>query len=65
MEIVPVNVFVSLYAIKYGRRSSPNYNPDVSLEFSEQAVHHSTSNAFGSRANPAFKDGGSESSDTS
>lgn len=33
MEIVSVNVFVSVYAIKYGRGSSPNYDSDVSLEF--------------------------------
>lgn len=33
MEIVSVNVFVSVYAIKYGRGSSPNYDWDVSLEF--------------------------------
>lgn len=33
MEIVSMNVFVSVYAIKYGRRFSPNYDSDVSLEF--------------------------------
>lgn len=33
VEIVSVNVFVSVYALKYGRSSSPNYDSDVSLEF--------------------------------
>lgn len=55
MEIMSVNVFVSVYAIKYGRGSSPNYDSDVSLEFWEQAVHRSTSNAFSSHTNPASR----------
>lgn len=33
MEIMSLNVFVSVYAIKYERGSSPNYDLDVSLEF--------------------------------
>lgn len=51
--------------IKYGRSSSPNYNSDVSLEFWEQAVQHSTSNAFSSHTQTLPRDGRSESSVTS